>query len=100
MDQRHVFVGSFNFDPRSAQLNTEMGLVIESPALARQLAERFDTSMLMVAYEVRLGPDGESLEWIERTAAGETRYDTEPGTSWPRRMSVDFLSIFPVDWMP
>ncbi len=55
--------------------------------------------MLLVAYEVRLGPDGESLEWIEQTAAGETRYDTEPGTSWPRRMSVDFLSIFPVDWM-
>jgi putative cardiolipin synthase len=99
VDQRHVFVGSFNFDPRSARLNTEMGLVIDSPTLARQFAERFDTSMLLVAYEVRLGPDGESLEWIERTASGETRYDTEPGTSWLRRRSVDVLSIFPVDWM-
>jgi putative cardiolipin synthase len=99
VDQRHVFVGSFNFDPRSARLNTEMGLVIESPALARQFAERFDTSMLLVAYEIRLGPDGDSLEWIERTATGETRHDTEPGTTWFERWSVDVLSIFPVDWM-
>jgi putative cardiolipin synthase len=51
------------------------------------------------AYEVRLGPDGRSLEWIERTAAGETRYDTEPGTTWFQRRSVDFYSILPIDWM-
>jgi putative cardiolipin synthase len=99
VDGRRVFVGSFNFDPRSARLNTEMGVVIDSPALARQLAERFDTAAPLVAYEVRLGPDGRSLEWIERTAAGETRHDTEPGTTWFQRRSVDVLSIFPVDWM-
>ena len=99
VDRRRVFVGSFNFDPRSARLNTEMGLVIDSPMLAQQLAERFDTAAPLVAYEVRLGPDGRSLEWIERTAAGETRYDTEPGTTWFQRRSVDVLSILPVDWM-
>jgi len=64
-----------------------------------QLAERFDTAAPLVAYEVRLAPDGRSLEWIERTAASETRYDTEPGTSWFQRWSIDVLSIFPVDWM-
>lgn len=99
VDGSRVFVGSFNFDQRSARLNTEMGLVIDSPALARQLAERFDRAAPLVAYEVRLGPDGHSLEWIERTAAGETRHDTEPGTTWFQRWSVDVLSIFPVDWM-
>jgi len=99
VDRSRVFVGSFNFDQRSARLNTEMGLVIDSPALARQLAERFDTAAPIVAYEVRLGSDGRSLEWIERTTAGEVRYDTEPGTTWFQRWSVDVLSIFPVDWM-
>ena len=99
VDRRRIFVGSFNFDQRSARLNTEMGLVIDSPTLARQLAERFDHAVPLVAYEVRLGPDARSLEWIERTAAGETRYDTEPGTSWFQRRSVDVLSIFPIDWM-
>jgi putative cardiolipin synthase len=99
VDRSRVFVGSFNFDQRSARLNTEMGLVIDSPTLAQQLAERFDTAAPLVAYEVRLGPNGRRLEWIERTAAGETRYDTEPGTNWFQRWSVDVLSIFPVDWM-
>ena len=99
VDGRRIFVGSFNFDQRSARLNTEMGLVIDSPAFAQRLAERFDTNAPLVAYEVRLGPDGRGLEWIERTAAGETRYDTEPGTGWFQRRSVDFYSILPIDWM-
>lgn len=99
VDRGRIFVGSFNFDQRSALLNTEMGLVIESPTLAQQLAQRFDTAAPLVAYEVRLGPDGRSLEWIERTAAGETRYDTEPGTTLFQRWSVDFYSILPIDWL-
>ena len=36
IDGNRMFVGSFNFDPRSAKLNTEMGLVIDSPAMAQQ----------------------------------------------------------------
>ncbi|HET9692842.1 MAG TPA: phospholipase D-like domain-containing protein, partial [Steroidobacteraceae bacterium] len=99
VDRSRIFVGSFNFDQRSARLNTEMGLVIDSPTLARQLAERFDAAAPVGAYEVRLGPDGRSLEWIERTATGETRYDTEPGTTWFQRRSVDFYSILPIDWL-
>jgi putative cardiolipin synthase len=99
VDRTRIFVGSFNFDQRSARLNTEMGLVIDSPTLARQLAERFDTAAPLVAYEVRLAPGGRNLEWIERTAAGETRYETEPGTTWFQRRSVDVLSILPIDWM-
>jgi putative cardiolipin synthase len=34
IDRSRIFVGSFNFDPRSAGLNTEMGVVVESPRLA------------------------------------------------------------------
>ena len=99
MDRSRIFVGSFNFDQRSARLNTEMGLVIESPALAQRLAALFDTDVPMLAYEVRLAPDGRTLEWIERTASGEQRYDTEPGTSWFLRRGVDLLSILPIDWL-
>jgi putative cardiolipin synthase len=75
-----------------------MGLVIDSPNLALRVAEFFDTAVTMAAYEVRLAPDG-SLEWIERTGAGEKRYDTEPGTSWLQRMNVEFLSILPIEWL-
>jgi putative cardiolipin synthase len=99
VDRSRVFVGSFNFDQRSGRLNTEMGMVIESVALASRMAEKFDADVPRFAYEVRLGADGRSLEWIERTAEGETRHDTEPGTSWLQRFSVDFYSIFAIDWL-
>jgi putative cardiolipin synthase len=99
VDRRRIFVGSFNFDPRSARINTEMGFVIDSPTFAQQLAHYFDTTVPMVAYEVRLMPDGQSLEWIDRSAAGETRYTTEPGTTWFQRSKIGVLSIFPIDWL-
>ncbi len=99
VDRGRIFVGSFNFDQRSALLNTEMGLVIESPVLAQRLAAFFDADVPRIAYEVRLAPDGRNLEWIERTASGEMRYDVDPGTSWFLRMGVDMLSILPIEWL-
>jgi putative cardiolipin synthase len=99
VDRSRGFVGSFNFDPRSELLNTEMGLVIDSPTLAERLAETFDTVVPLVAYQVRLAPDGRTLYWTERTASGEARYDTEPETSWSLRLGVDILRALPIDWL-
>ena len=99
VDRSRIFVGSFNFDQRSALINTEMGLVIDSPRLAQQLAEAFDRTIPRIAYEVRLGSDGHSLEWIERTPSGELRHDTEPGTTWAKRTGVEMMSILPIEWL-
>jgi putative cardiolipin synthase len=100
VDRERIFVGSYNLDRRSGELNTEMGLVIDSPSLAGTVAEAFDTEIPAAAYEVRLAPDGRSLIWIERTASGEEiRHDTEPGTTWAMRFEVDLLSILPFEWM-
>jgi putative cardiolipin synthase len=99
LDRERIFVGSFNFDPRSARLNTEMGLVIESPSLASRLSTAFDDQVPKSAYEVRLTADGRCAEWIERTPAGEVRYETDPKTSGARRAWIDFLSILPIDWL-
>ena len=98
VDRRRVFVGSFNFDPRSMRLNTEMGLVVESADLAGKLAAFFDDEVPRLAYEVRLAPDGR-LSWIERSASGEQRFDTEPGTSWFRRATIEMMSILPIEWL-
>jgi len=76
-----------------------MGLVISNPVLAQGLSRFFEVEMPMLAYEVRLAPDGNNLEWIERTASGEKRYDTEPETKWSTRMGVEFLSILPIEWL-
>ena len=98
VDRRRVFVGSFNFDPRSMRLNTEMGLVVESAGLAGKLAAFFDDEVPRLAYEVRLAPDGR-LSWIERTASGERRFDVEPGTSWFRRTTIEMMSFLPIEWL-
>jgi putative cardiolipin synthase len=99
VDRERVFVGSFNFDQRSARLNTEMGLVIDSSALAQRLADGFDRQVPIVAYEVRIGPDGNRLQWIEHTPTGERRHDIEPGTGWWERFKVNVLSVLPIEWL-
>jgi cardiolipin synthase C len=100
VDRARIFVGSFNFDQRSARLNTEMGLVIDSPVFADQLAAFFDTDAPELAYEVRLAPQGDGLLWIERTESGETkRYDVEPETDAFKRWFIEFLSGLPIDWL-
>ncbi|MDB5917380.1 MAG: hypothetical protein JWR40_1614 [Massilia sp.] len=98
VDNQQVFVGSFNFDPRSARLNTEMGFVIDSPTMARQLDTRMTGGVAERAYEVRLGADGE-LVWIEHNGGVEKRYDSEPGAGWWRRLQVQVLSWLPIDWL-
>ena len=99
VDGARIFVGSFNFDQRSARLNTEMGLVIESPKLAQRLDAFFDTVVPLAAYQVELAPDGRSLVWVDRTASEVKRYETEPGTSWLKRRGIDVMSILPIEWL-
>lgn len=99
IDGSRVFVGSFNFDQRSYHLNTEMGLLIDSGTMAADLAQFFDNEVPSLAYEVKLAPDGQNLIWIERTANGEIRYDTEPDTTWAQRTGVDLMSLLPIEWL-
>jgi putative cardiolipin synthase len=98
VDSDRVFVGSFNLDQRSVSLNTELGLVIESPGLAGRLSSALRDRMPELAYEVRLGPDG-NLFWLERSGGKLIRHDTEPGSDrWERGM-ISFLSLMPIDWL-
>jgi putative cardiolipin synthase len=99
VDRQRIFVGSFNFDLRSGLLNTEMALVSDAPKFAEQLAHYFDSVVPMIAYEVRLKPDGGGMEWTERTAGGEVRHDADRETSWFKRLGLGIMSVFPIDWM-
>lgn len=92
-DSRHLFVGSFNLDPRSVALNTEMGVMIENAELATSMAEGFQNVVSRQAYRVEL-VDG-ALRWTETLANGETRsYDVEPETTLWQRFVARTLSIF------
>lgn len=98
VDGSRVFIGSFNFDPRSAKLNTEMGFIIYSPALAQKIAAAFDVSVLANAYEVRLSDAGE-LYWLERRGEEIVKHDTEPGSTFWQRAGVWSLSVLPIEWL-
>ncbi|OZI29213.1 hypothetical protein CEG14_21565 [Bordetella genomosp. 1] len=96
VDDRRVFVGSFNFDPRSANLNTELGFVIDSPLLARRIDEVFLEGIPRTAYRVCLD-ERDRLYWLEQRDGKTLRHDTEPGTTWWQRTSVWFISLLPIE---
>ena len=95
VDGKRVFVGSFNLDPRSVALNTEMGVVLESPALATQLTRAFAASVPRQAYEVKL-EDGQVV-WIEQTPSGPVKYTSTPGVGVLRSLWIGFLSLLPIE---
>lgn len=99
IDGKRVFVGSFNFDQRSAHLNTEMGLLIDSPALAQHMETVFANEIPKGAYQVRVAAGDDDLEWIEQTPSGEIRHDSEPGVGFLRGLWVGFMSLLPIDWL-
>jgi putative cardiolipin synthase len=96
-DQSRVFVGSFNFDPRSARLNTELGFVIESAALAQGIVDAMSDGVTSRAYA--LGLSNGALTWTEVTAGGERVHRREPGTTLWQRLGVALLSYLPIEWL-
>lgn len=94
VDGRRGFVGSFNFDPRSAQLNTEMGVLFDQPGLARQLQDFFSQSTAP-EHAWRVGLDGNGrLAWHD--ASGTVSLQ-EPQTRWPLRLLVRLLGLLPLE---
>ncbi|MCC5878789.1 MAG: phospholipase D family protein [Idiomarina sp.] len=98
VDGERVFIGSFNFDPRSARLNTELGFIIESEELAAQTEQLFAIEVPFSAYELRLAPSGR-MYWLQRDPGHLQRHDSEPGSTWWQRASVTFFSWLPIDWL-
>jgi putative cardiolipin synthase len=98
VDGARVFVGSFNFDPRSAKLNTEMGVVIESSRLAQRIDDVFRDRIPEDSYEVRFLESGE-LRWVERRDGNSFCHEREPGTTAWKRAWVRFLAVLPIEWL-
>jgi putative cardiolipin synthase len=97
VDGERIFIGSFNFDPRSASLNTEMGFLIDSPEIATALSRALDATETF--FQVSAGPDG-AIIWTETIEGGEVvTFDREPNTSAFQRGMVTFMSWLPVEWI-
>ena len=101
-DRRRLFIGSMNFDQRSMHLNTEVGLIIDSPTLAQQAAARFEAMVQPAnAYTLALRPNGaggtSTLVWRTQEQGEAVEYDTEPARSGWQKFEVNVLAILPLD---
>lgn len=94
IDRKRVFVGSLNLDPRSLDINTEMGLLIDSPELGERLTESSRKRIPMIAYRVKMDDEGE-LSWHATIDGKEVVETTEPQTSGWDRFKAWFLKIAP-----
>jgi cardiolipin synthase C len=95
IDRKLLFVGSMNLDPRSATINTELGAVIESPELARDLLRVIDIDRLQSAYRVRLAASGSGCEWLSMEEDNSVVVLTEePDSSAWQRIKLWMLRPF------
>ena len=93
LDHDRAFVGSANLDPRSLRINTEMGLMIESPSLNAELRSALEPDFsLRNAWHVRLDEDG-GMVWVSDSAV----LDHQPEPSFMRRIEDWFLSLLPLE---
>ena len=96
-DREAVFIGSFNLDPRSAWINTEAGLYIESPELAERLVAYMATGVVPAnSYHVLLDANGEVV-WETVTDGQTVRYQDEPDTDFRRRFVADLWKLLPIE---
>lgn len=96
IDGQRAFVGSFNFDPRSMLLNTEMGLMIESPALAEQISQAFEQEIPWRSYRLSLDAQGQ-LQWEAPPLGSGIIYHSEPNTGWFKRWGLRLLELLPLE---
>lgn len=94
IDRKRIFVGSLNLDPRSIDINTEMGLLIDSPEMGAKLSDSSSENINAIAYRLKLD-DNNKISWhatIDGIEVVETR---DPQTSAWRRFNAWFLKIAP-----
>jgi len=96
VDGEHLFVGSFNLDPRSLYINTEMGMAVASRELASSVATSIGDSLQNRAYSLRLARTG-GIRWKYLSRDGEQIANKEPHTTIWRRSLTRLMSLLPIE---
>jgi putative cardiolipin synthase len=94
IDQRYMFVGSLNLDPRSIDINAEMGLVIDSEPMVRLYTKTGDKRLATLAYRVVENDKGK-LEWHGRIGNQDVIETKEPLAGWWLRFKAWCMKIAP-----
>jgi phosphatidylserine/phosphatidylglycerophosphate/cardiolipin synthase-like enzyme len=96
IDQRIVFIGSLNMDERSARINSELGLVMRSPDIAREVIGLLDDLSTDGSYKLQLDERGR-VEWVAGEGSARKVWHVEPATSRTERIWLTLLSPFAPD---
>lgn len=97
IDEKQVFIGSFNFDPRSAYLNTEIGVLLNSPKLARTVHATMDQNLSKFAYKL-VTDSNNAINWKIKKANNEIKtYTSEPKMKWYNKAAMKLISWLPIE---
>jgi len=101
-DHKAMFVGSFNFDQRSMNINNEIGVLFYEPELSSESMDTFDKYINKIAFSVELVTDTngrESLRWVGVEEGEEVIFDDEPYVGFWKKLAVKVMRILPADFM-
>jgi putative cardiolipin synthase len=94
VDRSRAYIGSFNLDPRSRNINTEMGILIDSPELAEELAQKIEYLMQPEnSWRVQLDEKGKII-WV----SGDKILKRQPAQSLWQRLQDVFFKLFPKEY--
>ena len=101
-DRKKILIGSMNFDQRSQHINTEIGLIIGSPDIAQQTAQRFENMVKPEnCYALALSPPGVAgksrLIWRTEENSRGVEFDREPARSGWQRLQARLLALLPLE---
>ncbi len=100
MDRKRVFVDSLNLDPRSIVQNTEIGVIFESEAIAKRIAEGFDKKIEELAFRLELesaAKGNEQISWHGVVDGEDQIFNVDPYTSFWKRFGVGLLRLLPIE---
>jgi putative cardiolipin synthase len=96
IDEQRAFVGSFNLDPRSAEINSEIGLLVDSPVFARQVKAILDNGIKPEnAYHVTKD-EGGNLRWDTIVDGQPRTWSKDPETSGFKRFKAGAIRLLPI----
>ncbi len=98
IDDRVTFVGSMNLDLRSSRLNTELGLLIDSPEFAEGVDKAIEFVRSRGAYRLRLKEPGDEIEWVGDTGGGSAGvYSSDPQVNFETELQIFLMGPFVSD---
>jgi phosphatidylserine/phosphatidylglycerophosphate/cardiolipin synthase-like enzyme len=93
LDRRMVLLGSMNLDPRSSNINTEIGMLVYSPELAEMITDAFKIGQMSGVYQVKLKPNGSGVRWTAVDGDSREELDIDPDTNFWQRVRLMLMSL-------